>query len=254
MVSSDLFVYNRQKGTIWGADCEYLSSPRLDDLECAYGSLRGILAAGRSAHEEDLPTSRSENVCVHCVLDNEEVGSGSRQGAASTFLKDTLRRISQESASEDADAWREEDYLRQVAGSFLISADNAHAVHPNKGEKADPVNRPRMNEGVVVKFSGNQSYTSDGLSAAVLRCLCEKADVPVQVFTNRSDAPGGSTLGNISTAQVPVCSVDIGLPQLAMHSAYETAGVKDITWLIRRAETFFTSTVEVTADGRLSIR
>ncbi len=254
VVSSDLFVYNRQKGTIWGADCEYLSSPRLDDLECAYGSLRGILAAGRSAHEEDLPTSRSENVCVHCVLDNEEVGSGSRQGAASTFLKDTLRRISQESASEDADAWREEDYLRQVAGSFLISADNAHAVHPNKGEKADPVNRPRMNEGVVVKFSGNQSYTSDGLSAAVLRCLCEKADVPVQVFTNRSDAPGGSTLGNISTAQVPVCSVDIGLPQLAMHSAYETAGVKDITWLIRLAETFFTSTVEVTADGRLSIR
>lgn len=241
IAGADLYLYNRQKGTIWGAAREYLSSPRLDDLECAYASLRGILAAGEPA------AGSSENVTVHCVLDNEEVGSGTRQGAASTFLKDTLRRISQGLAGENG--WKEEDYLRQVAGSFLISADNAHAVHPNKGEKADPVNRPHMNEGIVIKFSGNQNYTSDGLSSAILRALAEKAGVPIQVFTNRSDSPGGSTLGNISTAQVPVNSVDIGLAQLAMHSAYETAGVKDITWLIRLAETFFRATVKVDGDG-----
>ena len=241
IISSDLYVYNRQKGSIWGADSQYVSSPRLDDLECVFASLQGILAAGNS-----------ENVCVHCVLDNEEVGSGTRQGAASTFLKDTLRRISQN--MESAGGWKEEDYLRQIAGSFLLSADNAHAVHPNRGEKADPVNRPRMNEGVVLKFSGNQNYTSDGLSSAVVRLLCDKADVPQQVFTNRSDSPGGSTLGNISTAQVPVTSADIGLPQLAMHSAYETAGVKDLTWLIRLMEVFFASTVEMAADGGIYIR
>lgn len=288
IAGSDLFLYNRQKGNIWGARGEYISSPRLDDLACAYGSLRGILTPGGAPGEAaDIAVSdaasravggaadsalsdtaaratnagdgsvasgkrlESENVCVHCLLDNEEVGSGTRQGAASTFLKETLVRISQ--AMGPAGQWREEDYFRQIAGSFLISADNAHAVHPNRSEKADPVNRPHMNEGIVIKFSGNQNYTSDGLSSAVLRGLCEEADVPVQIFTNRSDAPGGSTLGNISAAQVPVNSVDIGLPQLAMHSACETAGVKDITWLIRLAETFFASTVKVEEDGTYNL-
>lgn len=248
IAGSDLFLYNRQKGSIWGACGEYISSPRLDDLACAYGSFRGILTSGDA---DGAGGKQSENVCVHCLLDNEEVGSGTRQGAASTFLKETLVRISQ--AMEPAGQWREEDYFRQIAGSFLISADNAHAVHPNRSEKADPVNRPHMNEGIVIKFSGNQNYTSDGLSSAVLRTLCEEADVPVQIFTNRSDAPGGSTLGNISAAQVPVNSVDIGLPQLAMHSAYETAGVKDINWLIRLAEIFFASTVKVEEDGNMRI-
>ena len=231
--TTDLYLYNRQKGTLWGADSEFLASPKLDDLECAYGSLQGILQA----------SGASEKVAVHCVLDNEEVGSGTKQGAAGTFLVDTLKRIN------TALGGSEEDYLRAVAGSFMISADNAHAVHPNRGDIADSVNRPKMNGGIVIKFSGNQKYSSDAVSAAVLKMLCEKAEVPVQVYTNRSDIAGGETLGNISTTQVSVNSVDIGLPQLAMHSSYESAGVKDITYLMELAKTFFDSTLETDGCG-----
>ena len=229
IVTTDLCLYNRQKGTVWGAENDFISSPKLDDLECAYGSLQGILNA----------SGASENVAVHCVMDNEEVGSGTKQGAAGTFMKDVLTRISRCLGGD------EEDYLRAVAGSLLISADNAHGVHPNRGDVADSVNRPKMNEGIAIKFSGNQKYSSDGVSAAVLKMLCEKEAVPVQIFTNRSDMAGGSTLGNISTSQVSVSSVDIGLPQLAMHSAYETAGVKDITHLINLTTAFFSSTLEI---------
>ena len=231
IVSADIYLYNRQKGTLWGADREFISSAKLDDLECAYGSFRGILEA----------SGQSEKVAVHCVMDNEEVGSETKQGAAGTFLKDTLQRIN------TCLGGGEEDYLRAVADSFLISADNAHAVHPNRGDLSDSVNRPKMNGGIVIKFSGNQKYSSDSVSAAVLKMLCEKAEVPAQIYTNRSDIAGGSTLGNISTSQVSVNSVDIGLPQLAMHSSYESAGAKDITYLIEMAKTFFSSTLE--ADG-----
>ena len=233
ILTTDLYLYNRQKGTLWGADSEFLASPKLDDLECAYGSLQGILQA----------SGASEKVAVHCVLDNEEVGSGTKQGAAGTLLVDTLKRIN------TALGGSEEDYLRAVAGSFMISADNAHAVHPNRGDIADSVNRPKMNGGIVIKFSGNQKYSSDAVSAAVLKMLCEKAEVPVQVYTNRSDIAGGETLGNISTTQVSVNSVDIGLPQLAMHSSYESAGVKDITYLMELAKTFFDSTLETDGCG-----
>ena len=233
ILTTDLYLYNRQKGTLWGADSEFLASPKLDDLECAYGSLQGILQA----------SGASEKVAVHCVLDNEEVGSGTKQGAAGTFLVDTLKRIN------TALGGSEEDYLRAVAGSFMISADNAHAVHPNRGDIADSVNRPKMNGGIVIKYSGNQKYSSDAVSAAVLKMLCEKAEVPVQVYTNRSDIAGGETLGNISTTQVSVNSVDIGLPQLAMHSSYESAGVKDITYLMELAKTFFDSTLETDGAG-----
>ena len=233
ILTTDLYLYNRQKGTLWGADSEFLASPKLDDLECAYGSLQGILQA----------SGASEKVAVHCVLDNEEVGSGTKQGAAGTFLVDTLKRIN------TALGGSEEDYLRAVAGSFMISADNAHAVHPNRGDIADSVNRPKMNGGIVIKYSGNQKYSSDAVSAAVLKMLCEKAEVPVQVYTNRSDIAGGETLGNISTTQVSVNSVDIGLPQLAMHSSYESAGVKDITYLMELAKAFFDSTLETDGCG-----
>ena len=233
IMAIDLYLYNRQKGTVWGADSEFLSSGKLDDLECAFGSLQGILGA----------SGESEKVAVHCVMDNEEVGSETKQGAAGTFLYDTLKRIC------SCLGGSEEDYMRAVAESFLISADNAHAVHPNRGDVADAGNRPKMNEGIVIKFSGAQNYTSDAVSAAVLKVLCEKAEVPVQIFTNRSDKPGGSTLGNISTSQVSVNSVDIGLPQLAMHSCYETAGVKDIGWLVQMAQCFYSSTFQIAEDG-----
>ncbi len=233
IVATDIYLYNRQKGILWGADSEFISSAKLDDLECAYGSLAGLLEA----------SGTSEKIAVHCVMDNEEVGSETKQGAAGTFLKDTLRRIN------TCLGGSEEDYLRAVAGSFLISADNAHAVHPNRGDMADSINRPKMNQGIVIKFSGNQKYSSDAVSAAVLQMLCEKAEVPVQIYTNRSDLAGGSTLGNISTSQVSVNSVDIGLPQLAMHSAYETAGMRDITYLMEMARTFFSSTLEIDGAG-----
>ena len=222
ILGHDLFLYNRQKGTVWGASGEYISSGRLDDLQCAFSSLQGFLQGRKEKY-----------AAVHCVFDNEEVGSGTRQGAASTFLKDTLLRI-----CENLNMSRE-DYFAAIADSFLISADNAHAAHPAHPDKADPVNRPYINEGIVIKFSGNQKYCTDGMSAAIFRDLCMRAQVPVQIFTNRSDMAGGSTLGNISTGQIPLNSVDIGLPQLAMHSAYETAGMKDTFYLIKAASELF---------------
>ena len=176
---------------------------------------------------------KEESIAVHCVLDNEEVGSGTKQGAASTFLKDTLRRIN------DSLGRSYEEYLMTLADSFMISADNAHALHPNYAEKADPVNRPLLNGGVVIKYNANQKYCTDAVSAARFKELCEKAGVKYQAFVNRSDVPGGSTLGNISNTQIPMNTVDIGLPQLAMHSPYETAGAEDTWSLIKVAEEFF---------------
>ncbi len=222
ILGHDLFLYNRQKGTIWGAEEEFVSIGRLDDLQCAFASLKGFLAGAKEKYG-----------AVHCVMDNEEVGSGTKQGAASTFLHDVLLRI-QKGLGGDY-----EDHLRCVAGSFMISADNAHGVHPNHTEKADPVNRPYLNKGIVIKYSANQKYCTDGFSAALFKDICRQAGVPFQTFTNRSDMPGGSTLGNISMAQVSVNAVDIGLPQLAMHSPYETAGVKDTDYFIRAASVFF---------------
>ena len=222
ILAHDLFLYNRTEGTIWGADREFVSAPRLDDLQCAFASMEGMLAG---KHEE--------SIAVHCVLDNEEVGSGTKQGAASTFLKDTLRRIN------DGLGRTYEEYLMTLAGSFMISADNAHALHPNYIEKADPVNRPLPNGGIVIKYNANQKYCTDAVSAAKFKDLCDRAGVKYQTFVNRSDVPGGSTLGNISNTQVPMNTVDIGLPQLAMHSPYETAGVEDTGSFIRAAEEFF---------------
>lgn len=222
ILGHDLFLYNRQKGTVWGASGEFLSCSRLDDLQCAFASLKGFLAG-----------KRQEYLAVHCVLDNEEVGSGTKQGAASTFLYDTLTRI------HTSLGLSQEDYLIHLADSFMISADNAHAVHPAHTDKADPANRPYINGGIVIKFSASQKYCTDGVSAAIFRDLCQRAGVPVQTFVNHSDMAGGSTLGNISNTQVALNTVDIGLPQLAMHSPYETAGVKDTGYLIRAAEEFF---------------
>ena len=161
------------------------------------------------------------------------MGSGTRQGADSTFLEDILFR-----ACESLKIGKE-TYLKLVAGSFLISADNAHAVHPNHPEKADPTNRPYLNGGIVIKYHGSQKYTTDAVSSAKIKTICEKAKVPFQTFANRSDLVGGSTLGNISTAHVSVSSADIGLPQLAMHSAMETAGIRDTEFAIRMFQSFY---------------
>lgn len=222
VLGQDLYLYTRQKGLVVGVDKDMIMSPRLDDLECAYSSMHAMI--------ESTP-GKFVNICA--VLDNEEVGSGTRQGADSDFLYSTLKRIVY------AMGGNEETYMQAVAESFLISADNAHAVHPNHPEKADPTNRPVLNGGIVIKYSGNQKYTSDAFSGSVMKKLCMDADVPYQVFYNHSDVLGGSTLGNISTAHVSVASVDIGLPQLAMHSAVETAGVKDVEYLIKVLKAFY---------------
>lgn len=224
ILGSDLFLYNRMKGSQWGADLEFISSGRLDDLQCAYASLEGFLS---SETKESMP--------VHVVFDNEEVGSGTKQGAASTFLVDSLLRI-RESLGISAG-----DYRRLLAGSFMLSADNAHGLHPNYPEMSCPTNRPYLNGGVVMKFSANQKYTTDGMSAAIFKSLCKKAQIPYQIFHNRSDMLGGSTLGNLSALQAPVRTVDIGLAQLAMHSPYETAGAKDTAYMIKLAQEFFAS-------------
>ena len=222
IISHDLFLYNRMPGTIWGADKEFVSSARLDDLQCAFASMEGLLRAQNHG-----------SIAVHCVMDNEEVGSGTKQGAASTFLKDTLLRINMGLGRTY------EEYLMTLAGSFMVSADNAHALHPNYTDKTYPTNHPVLNKGIVIKFNANQKYCTDAVSAAIFKELCTKAGVPYQTFVNRSDIAGGSTLGNISNTQVPMNTVDIGLPQLAMHSPYETAGVKDTEYLVRAAEELF---------------
>lgn len=237
ILDMDLFLYNRMKGTVLGLDGEFIAAPRLDDLQCAFASLKGFLSA-----------RPKESVAVHCVLDNEEVGSGTRQGAASTFLRDVLHRVNGGMGRD------EEEYLMALASSFMVSADNAHSIHPNQQDKADPTNRPYMNGGIVIKYSANQKYTTDAVSGAVFKSLCQKAGVPYQTFVNRSDMLGGSTLGNICTSQVALNMVDVGLPQLAMHSCYETAGSKDTAYLAKAARELFSSSVCGDGDGEYQVR
>lgn len=222
VLGHDLFLYVRDRGRRVGRDGEFLLSPRLDDLQCVYASLTAL-----------LESSSAEYINVCAVFDNEEVGSGTKQGADSTFLEDVLFRMGEALGLDRT------GFLRMIAESFLISADNAHALHPNHPEKADPTNRPVLNGGIVIKYHGGQKYTTDAVSAAAMKLLCESAGVPWQTYANRSDIAGGSTLGNLSAAHVSVASVDIGLPQLAMHSALETAGIRDTAYAVRAFREFF---------------
>lgn len=223
----DLSLYNRMRGTVLGTDNEYFSAPRIDDLQCVYTTLEGFI------------DSESENtIPVFAAFDNEEVGSGTKQGAKSGFLRDTLERINAALGGDD------EDYKRAVVQSFMMSCDNAHAVHPNHADKYDSANRVYMNGGIVIKYNANQRYTTDAVSEAVVKYVCEKADVPYQLYANRSDIPGGSTLGNLSNEKVSLNTADIGLAQLAMHSSYETAGAKDTTYMIDFIKEFYESNLE----------
>ena len=233
IAGSDLFLYSRTPGTVWGAHGEFISAGHLDDLECGYADFRGFLDAKENKN----------SVPVFTIFDNEEVGSGTKQGADSTFLSDTLERIG------IACGRTVERNHMAVASSFMVSADNAHAMHPNYPEKADPVNRPCMNCGIVIKYNANQKYTTDSVSAAIFKEVCAKANVPWQEFLNRSDMPGGSTLGNISNAHVSLNTVDIGLAQLAMHSPYETAGGKDPAYLANAMRVFFSMALKDEGRG-----
>lgn len=222
VLDADLFLYNRMAPVSFGMNNEFIASPRLDDLQCVYGSLEGILAA-----------KPSDYVAVHAVFNNEEVGSETKQGAASSFLTDVIARICEKFSVSV------EDRARKMADSFMISADNAHALHPNYSEKTDPTNKPVLNGGIVIKYNANQKYTTDAVSSAFLRKICKKTGAKVQEYVNPSDIPGGSTLGSIATARVSMNTVDIGLPQLAMHSSYETAGREDTEDLIKVSKEFF---------------
>lgn len=218
----DLFLYVRESGRLIGAKEEFILSPKLDDLQSVYAQMQAFV--------ESRP---EEYISVAAVFDNEEVGSMTMQGADSTFLSDVLRRVCLAIGADES------RYMEMVAGSMLISADNAHAVHPNHPEKADPTNRPYLNGGIVIKYHGGQKYTTDGISGAACKALCKKAFVPYQTYQNRSDIAGGSTLGNISTAHVSLSSVDVGLPQLAMHSAVETAGAQDTEYAVQLFNRFY---------------
>ena len=233
IISHELFLYNRQRPTVWGAENEFVSAPKLDDLGCVYSSLCAL-------KETDVKGT----VPIMFVADNEEVGSATKQGAASTFLYDTLSRICDALGGD----------IRVAASeSMLLSADNAHAVHPNAAQLADPTHRPIMNKGIVMKYNASQLYTTDAVSSAVFREICRKADVKVQVFANRSDMRGGSTLGNISNSQVSLSAVDIGLPQLAMHSSYETAGAHDVSCMVSAMRMFFETELDA-CDGEVTIK
>ncbi len=229
IVSTDAFLYDPQSAVEWG---EYISAPRLDDLQCAYAALEAFSATKKCAV---LP--------VYALFDNEEVGSGTKQGAASTFLYDVLSRIN---TAIGGDA---ESYHCMVANSFMASCDNAHALHPNHPEHADKNHTVRMNGGVVIKYNANQKYTSDGISAGIFKLLCDKADVPYQMYCNRADMAGGSTLGNISNTQVSLNTVDIGIAQLAMHSSYETAGVRDTEYMVKALTEMYSNAIKKTDNG-----
>lgn len=233
IASEDLYLYNRMKGTVWGSDGEFVSSPQLDDLQCAYASMQGFLAG-----------ENPKTVSVLCVLDNEEVGSGTKQGADSDFLKTCFIRISESIGKP---------LCELMPSSFMISADNAHAVHPNHPEYADPTNRPYINGGIVIKFNGNQRYATDAVSQTVFKKICLAVGVPTQTYTNRSDIAGGSTLGNISSSQISMNTIDIGLAQLAMHSSYETAGSMDTLYLERAAAEFYRTAIICSGDGEYSL-
>ena len=237
IVSADLFLYTRMPGGVWGADDAFFSCPRIDDLECAWTSMQAFLKT---------PAKDHINVCA--VFDNEEVGSGTKQGADSTFLDDVLSRVCAALGATDSQK------RALIAGSFMVSADNAHGVHPNHPEKFDAQNRTFMNGGVVIKHNANQKYTTDAVSDAIFSAVCEKAGVPVQHFVNRSDVLGGSTLGNIANTHASMNTVDIGLAQLAMHSAYETAGVKDVAYMVDGLSSFYATDIRVLADGSFELK
>lgn len=224
ILDTELFLYNRMNGSIWGLDDEFFSSPKIDDLQCAFSALKAFINC------EDSASSKIQMVAL---FDNEEVGSSTKQGADSDFLRQLTHRIG------CAMDWSFDERCAIQAGSFMLSADNGHSLHPNYPEKCDPTNKPLINGGVLIKYAGNQKYTTDAYSGSFLKSILKDAGVPYQVFFNNSNVTGGSTLGNISTTQFSIPTVDIGAAQLAMHSPYETAGTMDTYNLTEGMKAFY---------------
>lgn len=229
VISHEIYLTAKDSPVSVGLDGELVLSPRLDDLSAAYALLKGLLEADTAV----------KNTPVLAVFDNEEVGSSTKQGAASDFLYDTLMRI----AGSDA------AYRVRIADSFMVSADNAHACHPNHPELSDAANAPVLGGGVVIKHNANQRYTTDAVSEAIFRELALGAGVSVQNYFNRADQPGGSTLGSIANTKVAVATVDIGIPQLAMHSAVETCAISDVADTVAVAKKLYESVLSHRADA-----
>ena len=235
IVSHDLYLALLDRGTIGGANDEFIMAPQIDNLECSYIALTSFI---------NSINNKSANVLA--LFDNEEIGSRTRQGAASTMLADILERISISLNKT------QEEHKMALANSFIISADNAQGYHPNYPQKFDKTNAVYLNNGIVIKNAARGSYSTDAISQAFFKVICERANAKYQLNTNRSDIPGGSTLGCISIMNVSIHSVDIGLPQLAMHSAYETAGKYDYLELNKALTQFYQSHLVVNEDGNLS--
>lgn len=222
IIDFDLLVYNTDKATTFGLNNEFISAGRLDDLSMVHAAIEAIIDV------------KDENAtCVAAIFDNEETGSGTKQGAGSPVLANVIQRMV-ESQGGNYDA-----YCRALAKSFLVSADNAHAFHPNYAEKYDPTNHPALGGGPCIKINANCKYMSDAHSAAIFKSLCIEAGAPFQYFVNHSDVAGGSTLGNILTGQMDIAGVDVGNPLLAMHSVRETGSVADHINMIKVFKQFF---------------
>ncbi|MEG0771896.1 M18 family aminopeptidase [Clostridium sp.] len=222
IIDFDLFLYEFEKGSIIGLNNEFISAGRLDDLQMVHAGIEAI---------KEAPVTEATNVIV--CFDNEEIGSSTKQGADSDMLANILERIVLAFGKE------REDFFRALSKSFLISGDNAHAVHPNSPDKHDPTSRPVINKGPVIKINANFAYTTDSDSSIVYQEICKRAEVPFQKFVNRSDVRGGSTIGPISSTHLNIRSIDIGNPTLAMHSIRELAGVNDHTYVMKSFLQFY---------------
>ncbi|MDE6299573.1 MAG: M18 family aminopeptidase, partial [Muribaculaceae bacterium] len=224
IIEYEINLYPLEPAGLCGVGGEYFQSARIDDLSMTFAGLEALLASA------DKPTPDTR---ILAIFDNEETGSGTKQGAHSPFLRDMMERII------GCTGGTREDFFRSVARSFMISADDAHAWHPNYNEKYDPTNHPVIGGGPVVKINANCKYMTDAQGSAVFKNLCRKAGVNCQMFVNHSDVAGGSTLGNILTQQLDLKGVDMGAAIWAMHSARETAGVSDHCDIVKVFTEFF---------------
>ena len=222
IIDFDLLVYNTEKATTFGLNNEFISAGRLDDLSMVHAAIEAIIDV-----KDDNAT------CVAAIFDNEETGSGTKQGAGSPVLANVIQRM------VESQGGNYDGYCRALAKSFLVSADNAHAFHPNYAEKYDPTNHPALGGGPCIKINANCKYMSDAHSAAIFKSLCIETGAPYQYFVNHSDVAGGSTLGNILTGQMDIAGVDVGNPLLAMHSVRETGSVTDHINMIKVFKQFF---------------
>ncbi len=223
IITTELFLYASEQAAALGKDEGLIVAPRIDNLASAHTTLKAFVSA------------EIKKCAVYAVFDNEEVGSQTKQGAASDFLATVLERI----------AGGREEYFRAVANSLMLSVDNAHAEHPNHPELSDRANAPKLASGVVLKYDANQRYTTDGITGALVSELAAKSGAKLQIFHNRSDMPGGSTLGSISNTKVPIMTADIGLPQLAMHSAVETAHSDDLCEMVKLTRALYECDFEI---------